>query len=465
MSVEIQVPVVGESITEGILVSWARNDGDWVNVDDPLFELETDKITMTVTAQSAGRVRIIIPAETQVEIGQVVGEIDDAAKPDAEAAAPRPANEKESSRGASPKASAQTTPSSSKVDVARAESLKVAVESHDGTIDRDGPAVRRLLDENGLERSQIAASGRDGRLTKGDVLGFLAEREAAPAQSSDAKAPSPSARPAASSDAASPATRADAVSTPTKASVVALPHRAPESTSEAPRQTREKMTSLRRRIAERLVEAQATAAILSTFNEVDMSQVIALRARYKEAYQKKHGVSLGFMSFFVKAAVEALQLVPNINAQIDGEFVVRNHFYDIGVAVGTDRGLVVPVVRDADRLSFAEIEIEIKRLAEKARTRSLALDDLTGGCFTISNGGVYGSLLSTPILNPPQSGILGMHGIKDRPVAVDGQIVIRPMMYLALSYDHRLVDGTEAVGFLRRIVECVENPERMMLGI
>jgi len=311
------------------------------------------------------------------------------------------------------------------------------------------PAVRRLVLEHQLEAGKIPPSGPGGRLTKADVLQYLEEAERATTASVPAAAvPEVEAKPAA------PAAEEEAAAEP-----------AAEPTADSPRQTRAKMSPLRARIAERLVQAQQTAAMLTTFNEADMSEIMALRKRYRDEFEQAHGHRLGFMSFFVKAVVDALQAVPSVNAFIDGDEIVTNHFYDIGVAVGTDKGLVVPVVRDCDRMGFAEIEQAITDLAQRVRDKKIGLEDLQGGCFTISNGGIYGSLLSTPILNPPQSGILGMHSIKKRPVVVDDEIVIRPMMYLALSYDHRLVDGKDAVTFLRRVVECLEHPERMMLHV
>ncbi|MBN2490331.1 MAG: 2-oxoglutarate dehydrogenase complex dihydrolipoyllysine-residue succinyltransferase [Planctomycetes bacterium] len=297
------------------------------------------------------------------------------------------------------------------------------------------PSVRRMLQEYGIDPSSIAGTGKDGRITKEDVVRVLNTGKVAPP-------PPPPASPPPSA-----------------------PASAPPAPAAGARQTRRPMTSLRKRVAERLVKSQQTAAILTTFNEADMGAVLALRARYKERFEKRHGIRLGIMSFFVKAVVDALQTVPALNAQIDGDDIVQNPFFDIGVAVGTEQGLVVPVLRDADRLGFAEIELKIADFARRARERKLELAELAGGCYTISNGGVYGSLLSTPILNPPQSGILGLHAIKKRPVVVDDRVEIRPMMYLAQSYDHRLIDGSEAVTFLKRVVECVENPERMLLDI
>ncbi len=430
MSVEIRVPEVGESITEGILAGWERQAGDYVKVDDPLYVLETDKVTMTINSEQTGRLEILAQEGETVKVGQVVATIDTEAKAAAAGEAEPASPETAPQTAAPPPASDQTQ---------RQPSGPQAVEAE---MEGLSPAVRRLVAEKRLDPAKIEGTGRGGRLTKEDVVRHLAEAEDSP----PAAAESPT-----------PPSRGPRPVTP-------MPERAPRPDSQQ-RQTRTAMTPLRKRIAQRLVEAQQTAAILTTFNEVDMTNVMQWRARYKEAFKEKYDISLGFMSFFIKASVDALRAVPALNAQIDGDEIVQNHFYDIGVAVGTDRGLVVPIVREADRLSFAQVEVAVADLARRAQEKKLTLDDLSGGCFTVSNGGVYGSLLSTPILNPPQSGILGMHGIKKRPVAVGEQMEIRPMMYLALSYDHRLVDGKESVTFLRRVVECIENPERMMLEI
>lgn len=442
---EVKVPEVGESITEGVLVEWSKKDGDIVAVDDAIFELETDKITMTVTAEASGLLHIDVKAGEVVQIDQIVGRIDSDAKI-AEPAAPlvdRPAG--------SPRM---------KINLAEAEAAQK--EFNQEQLDELAPAVRKLVAEHRLDAQQIPASGRDGRLTKADVLAFI-ENNARPdknekSQGDDGKQSLTALQP--------PAPVVKSVPAAIASAALATEKQKPEhNKDDGSRQTRSKMSRLRTRVAERLVQAQQTAAILTTFNEVDMSAVMALRSQYKVLFHERHGLRLGFMSFFVKAVVDALKAVPNINAQIDGDEIVHNHYFDIGVAVGSPRGLVVPVLRDCDKSSLADIERNISELAERARDGKLTLDELNGGVFTISNGGVYGSLLSTPILNPPQSGILGMHGIKKRPVVVDDQIVIRPMMYLAVSYDHRLVDGTEAVTFLKRIVECVENPERIMLEV
>lgn len=391
MSVEIKVPALGESVTEATVAKWFKAPGDAVAADEMLVELETDKVTMEVPAPAAGRLAEIRVAEDEnVEVGAVLGLIEEGAAGEAAAPTSAPAAEPE------PEAPAAEMPLS--------------------------PAVRKLIDENDLDPAAIAATGKGGRLTKGDVLKAL--EGAAPA------APAPSGpRP------------------------------------DADREERVRMTRLRQRVAERLKEAQNTAALLTTFNEVDMSAAMALRKTYRDAFEKKHGVRLGYMSFFVTAAIVALKEIPAVNAEVDGTDLVYKNYYNIGVAVGSPQGLVVPVLRDADQMSFAQIEKAIYDVAVKARDGKLALEDLMGGTFTISNGGIYGSLLSTPILNPPQSAILGMHKIQQRPMVVDGEIEARPMMYLALSYDHRIIDGREAVTFLVRVKECIEDPERLLLDV
>ena len=406
-AVPITVPGVGESISEGILARWLKADGASVKSGEPLFELETDKASNVVPAASAGVLKIGVPEGTTVTIGATVGTIDPAGTP---AAGP-----------ASPTIPPDGTPSALP-DGGPATTLS--------------PAVRRVVAEEKVDVSQVEGTGRGGRVTKGDVLAHLAAPPAPAVTPPPATSPSPA---------------------------PALTSAPPAPTG--PRETRQRMSGIRQRIAQRLVEAQQTAAILTTFNEADLSRIMELRAKFKDSFKARHGVALGFMSFFVKAAIEALKTFPSLNARIDGQEIVYNHFYDIGVAVSTERGLMVPVIRDADRLSFAGVEKAIGAFAAKARENQIAVTDLQGGSFTITNGGVFGSLLSTPILNPPQSGILGMHAIQKRPVAIDDQVIIRSMMYLALSYDHRLVDGREAVSFLVRIKECVESPERLMLDI
>ncbi|MGD9253420.1 MAG: 2-oxoglutarate dehydrogenase complex dihydrolipoyllysine-residue succinyltransferase [Holophagae bacterium] len=423
MAVDVTIPEIGESITEGFIAEWSQPDGAMVAAEDPLLVLETDKITMTINAEHGGQLKILVAAEETVEVGQVVATIDTDAAGDS----------------ASP-AAAEAKPAEPPAD----ESLSAPPESGSEPADLSGlsPAVRRLVVEHDLDPATIEGTGKGGRLLKGDVLAYI-KAESVEQPDEPAPSPEPETPPLPQPERPSP-------------KPVAMPDQ---------RQTRAPMSRLRQRLAERLVEVQRTAAILTTFNEADMSRVMALRASYKEDFKNRHGVGLGFMSFFVKATVDALKTVPAVNAYIEGTDIVTNHYYDIGVAVSSEKGLVVPVVRDADRLSMAEVELSITDLANRAQSRQLELSDLSGAVFTISNGGVFGSLQSTPILNPPGSAILGMHAIKKRPVVVDDEIVIRPMMYLALSYDHRLIDGREAVTFLKRIVECIENPERMMLEI
>jgi len=416
--VEVTIPQVGESITEGLLVEWSVADGGQATIDEPILVLETDKVTMTVAAEATGKLSISVPADSEVEIGQVVGTIDTEATGETVDEPAPPAG------GSSP-------------DDVPADEQSAAQERPAASLEGLSPAVRRVVAEHGLDPTTIEGTGRDGRITKADALRAVDEEP----KTSEKPVPQPTEAP----------TRTTA--------------EAPAPIPATERQSRTPMSRLRRRLAERLVEVQQATAMLTTFNEADMSRIIELRSTYKEGFKEQHGVGLGFMSFFVKATVAALKAVPEINAFIDGDDIVQNHYYDIGVAVSSDRGLVVPVVRNADSLGFAEVEAEIKRLATAAQDRTLELSDLTGGVFTISNGGVFGSLMSTPILNPPQSAILGMHAIKKRPVAVGDAVEIRPMMYLALSYDHRLVDGKEAVTFLKRIVDCVENPDRILLEV
>jgi 2-oxoglutarate dehydrogenase E2 component (dihydrolipoamide succinyltransferase) len=454
MAIEIKVPTVGESINEGVIVAWLKKDGDPVVPGDALFELETDKITMAVPSEAAGRLKIGAAAGETVKIGQVVGSLEEGGAAAAAPApvAPAPAPAAPAPAPAAPAPSNVTPLRPAATPAAPAPAPAVAAAAPGAPTAELSPGARRLAEEFHLDPSAIAGTGKDGRVTKEDVLRFIDNggRNPAPAFAGYAG----------SAPAAPPAP--PALTTAREVLMGGAPATAEPA---AARQTRKPMTQLRKRIAQRLVEAQSTAAILTTFNEVDLTNVMDLRAKHKDAFEKKHGVKLGMMSFFVKASVEALKAVPQLNAQIQGDEIVQNHFYDIGVAVSTDKGLMVPVIRDVDQLSFAGVEKALAAYAVKARDRKIELADLQGGSFTISNGGVFGSLLSTPILNPPQAGILGMHGIKKRPVVVDDQIVIRPMMYLAVSYDHRLVDGSEAVTFLKRIVECVENPERILLDL
>lgn len=447
MSVEIRVPSLGESVTEATVAKWFKQIGETVTADEPLVELETDKVTLEYNAPASGTLaEIVVEQGGEVEVGALLGAIDEngaAAKPAAASAAP------------AAKASDDASASSGKAADGPAPDLSAMT-----------PAVRKLVEENDVDVSKIEASGPKGNITKGDVLAAIesaASSSPAPAASSS-PTPTPAAEPTpqpAAKSTTPPAPQPETpAASPKPSAEAALPAARPSGGEE-----RVKMTRLRRRIAERLKEAQNTAAILTTYNEADMSGVMALRKRYRDSFEKKHGVKLGFMSFFLKATIGALRELPALNAEIDGDEIVYKHDYDIGVAVGTPSGLVVPIVRGADRLSFADCEKTINELGVKARDGKLAMDDLVGGTFTISNGGVYGSLMSSPILNPPQVGILGMHKIQERPVAIDGEIVIRPMMYLALSYDHRIVDGREAVTFLVRVKEFIEDPERLLLDI
>jgi 2-oxoglutarate dehydrogenase E2 component (dihydrolipoamide succinyltransferase) len=423
MATEIKVPALGESVTEATVARWLKKVGDSVAMDDPLVELETDKVTLEVNAPAAGTLAEIAAEEgANVGVGALLGRIGEGAAKAAPAAKPQPAA-----------AVAQTE---ARAPAPAAASPAAAAGGNVAVLERSGPAVRKLVEENRLDPAKIPASGKDGRLTKADVLTDIARGTPAPAASMAKPAPQPAPAPA---------------------------PRAPRPL--APSEERVRMTRLRRRIAERLKEAQNTAAMLTTFNEVDMTAAMALRERYRESFEKKHGVRLGYMSLFVKASIVALKEIPAVNAEIDGDEIIYKNHYDIGVAVGTEQGLVVPVVRDADKLGFAEIEKTIGELGRRARDGKLSLEDLSGGTFTISNGGIYGSLNSTPILNPPQSGILGMHKIQQRPMVVKDRIEARPMMYLALSYDHRIVDGREAVTFLVRVKECIEEPERMLFEI
>jgi 2-oxoglutarate dehydrogenase E2 component (dihydrolipoamide succinyltransferase) len=418
MATDIVVPPLGESVTEATVARWLKQPGEAVAVDDPLVELETDKVTLEVNAPAAGTLsEILVAKDANVSVGGVLGRIAEGGA--GKAAAPRPAAKPAAVTAPAPKA--PPAPAARPAPVAGAKPApQPATASAPAGADqlaRSGPAVQRLAAESGIDTNRVPSSGKDGRLTKGDMLGAIA---------------------------------AGTSSTPAET---------------GPREERVRMTRLRRRIAERLKEAQNTAAMLTTFNEADMSVVMAVRERYRGDFEKKYGVRLGFMSFFVKACIVALKEIPAANGEIDGEDVIYKNHYDIGVAVGTEQGLVVPVLRDADRLDFAAIEKQVADLGHRARDGKLKLEELSGGTFTITNGGVYGSLMSTPILNPPQSAILGMHKIMQRPVVIDGKIEARPMMYLALSYDHRLVDGREAVTFLVRVKACIEDPERLLFGV
>ena len=413
MSVEVKIPAVGESISSGVVSVWHKKSGDFVNEGDALFTLETDKVSTEIVAEKAGVLETKATEGQEVKIGEVVATIDDTKAPAEGKKEEKPPEEKKEREAE--KKGEEKEPVAAGADRGGPGSPSPAA-----TL---SPAVRRIVEEEHVEPEKISGTGKGGRLTKGDVLAAVQERGKTE-EKIEAREVQPS---------------ADG------------------------RFIRKRMSPLRRKIAAQLVMAQQTAAILTTFNECDMTAVQELRATSQEAFTKKNRVKLGFMSFFIKASVEALKAVPSINGRIEDDDFIQNNFYDIGVAVGTERGLVVPVVRDADKKSFADLELDIAGFAVKAREGKLKIEDLQGGTFTISNGGVYGSLLSTPILNPPQSGILGMHKIMPRPVAVEGKVEIRPMMYLALSYDHRAVDGKEAVTFLIKVKECIEDPKKLPL--
>ena len=399
MSVEVKIPAVGESITSGVVSVWHKKSGDFVNAGDALFTLETDKVSTEIAADTSGVLDTIANEGQEVKIGEVVATIDDSKKSPDGAKPAEKKKEKTEAKAAAP----------------------AEKKSKDG--ETLSPAVRRIVEEEHLDPKKIQGTGPAGRITKADAVAAAQNRGAAEEQTEPAQ----------------------------------------DRQSADGRIVRKKMSPLRRKIAAQLVMAQQTAAILTTFNECDMSAVQELRKNKQDEFTKKNGVKLGFMSFFIKASVEALKMVPVVNGRIEDEDFIFNNFYDIGVAVGTERGLVVPIVRDADKKSFADLERDIAGYATKAREGKLKIEDLTGGTFTVSNGGVYGSLLSTPILNPPQSGILGMHKIMPRPVAIDGKVEVRPMMFLALSYDHRAIDGKEAVTFLIKVKECIDDPKKLPL--
>ena len=419
MVIEVKIPAVGESITSGVVSAWHKKSGDFVNEGEPLFTLETDKVSTEIVAEKAGTLETKVPEGQEVKIGEVVATIDDSKQPAEQ--------KKEAPSKKAPEQRKEAEPS--KKPTEKKEPVAAAVDRSGPESSRDigtttlSPAVRRIVEEEKLEAEKIRGTGEGGRLTKEDVLAVVQERGKAGEK---------------------------------------IDTREVQLSGDG-RFVRKKMSPLRRKIAQQLVIAQHTAAILTTFNECDMSAVQELRRSKQQEFTKKNGVKLGLMSFFVKACVEALKAVPVVNGRIEGDDFIQNNFYDIGVAVGTERGLVVPVVRDADKKSFADVERDIADYAARARDGKLKIEDLQGGTFTITNGGVYGSLFATPILNYPQSGILGMHKIMPRPVAVDGKVVVRPMMYLALSYDHRAVDGKEAVTFLIKVKECIEEPEMLPL--
>jgi 2-oxoglutarate dehydrogenase E2 component (dihydrolipoamide succinyltransferase) len=455
MLIEIKVPSVGESVTEALLAQWFKGDGDLVKKDEPIFVIETDKVTLEVVAENDGLLSIKVPEGETVAIGAVVGTLDTAAASKAAPAAPAPAADDEQELKPVPpeppkpevseklpaEEARKTAPLATQPAAPEPPPAPETPGEHIPADQPLAPSVRRLIAEKGLNPAAIPGTGPGGRITKGDVVLFLEGNQAAAPTVSSAQTTVPAAvQPTAD------------IQPQTTLPVAELISRKP-------------MSPLRQRIAARLLEAKQNTAMLTTFNEIDMSRVMAIRKEYKESFKKKYAINLGMMSFFIRASVEALKEISQINAFIDGKDLVEHHYYHIGVAVGSERGLVVPVIRHADRLSFAELEQAIVDYVNKINENRLEISDLEGGTFTISNGGVYGSLLSTPILNVPQSAILGMHKIEKRAVVIDDEIVIRPMMYVALSYDHRIVDGREAVTFLKRIKECVENPERIMMEI
>jgi 2-oxoglutarate dehydrogenase complex dihydrolipoamide succinyltransferase (E2 component) len=422
MPIEVKIPAVGESITSGVVSVWHKKSGDFVNAGDALFTLETDKVSTEIVAEKAGLLNTKVPEGQEVKIGEVVATIDESRGSPEEKKEKTPEKEKKSEEN-------KKEPEGKKKGAEEKETVAAGVDRA-GLAPTLSPAVRRIVEEEQIEPEEIVGTGKAGRLTKGDVVAAVQERKSLGKAESfpETAAPPPTTQP-----------------------------------SSEGRFTRKRMSPLRRKIAAQLVMAQQTAAILTTFNECDMSAVQELRANSQEPFAKKNGVKLGLMSFFIKACVEALKAVPVVNGRIEGDDFIQNNFYDIGVAVGTERGLVVPIVRDADKKSFADLERDIADFASRARDGKLKIEDLQGGTFTITNGGVYGSLFATPILNPPQSGILGMHKIMPRPVAVDGKAEVRPMMYLALSYDHRAIDGKEAVTFLIKVKECIEDPKKLPL--
>ena len=416
MTTEIRVPTLGESVTEATIGRWFKQPGEAVAADEPVVELETDKVTVEVPAPASGVLAEILAKDGEIVApGALLGQIQEGGAPAKAAPAP-------------PKA-APAPPAAAKVASPPPQPKPAA--PRPAAADALAPSVRKIAEETGIDTGGVPGTGKDGRVTKGDMIAAI-ERAAA--------APTPVAQPAA-----------------------AIQLRAPSPPDDAAREERVRMTRLRQTIARRLKEAQSTAAMLTTFNEVDMGNVMAVRNRYKELFEKKHGVKLGFMSFFVRASVQALKEIPAVNAEIDGTDLIYKNYYHVGVAVGTEKGLVVPVVREADQRSLADIEKTIADFGRRAREGTLKIEEMQGGTFTISNGGIYGSLMSTPILNAPQSGILGMHKIQERPMAVGGEIKLRPMMYLALSYDHRIVDGREAVQFLVKIKEFIEDPGQLLL--
>ena len=471
MTIDVKVPVLAESIPDATLLEWRRQPGDRIEQDEILIELETDKIVLEVPAPASGILAEVLKQAGDTVLSQeVLARIDSGEG--ASAAAPSAGAASGTTAGTAPAAAAPGFEAAAPAGVPDSD-----VAAASGR-ERLSPAVRRIVGEHDLDPSGIAGTGRDGRITKGDVLAHLEATEkpavgaapptpasAAPELAPAPAGPIPPSAPASTGAEPRPATGAPApapVPTPTTGPV------STHASAQAPGhrgERREPMSRLRRRIAERLVEAQHTAAILTTFNEIDIQPVIALRSRHKEGFERRHGVRLGFMSFFAKAAVQALRRFPAVNARIEDGAIVYHDYCDVGVAVGSPRGLVVPILRNVESMSFAGIETQIAEFGVKARDGTLSLDEMSGGTFTISNGGVFGSLLSTPILNPPQSGILGMHKTEERPVVVNGEVVVRPMMYVALSYDHRIIDGREAVGFLVCVKEAIEDPARLLLDV
>ena len=430
MIIEVKVPSVGESVTSGVVSAWHKKSGEFVNEGEPLFALETDKVSTDIVAEKSGVLETKVPEGQEVKIGEVVAVIDDSKQTSKQDKEEKLKKKGPEAKKKEPESQKKTEAVAASVDGGRPESMTQAT-----TL---SPGVRRIIEEEKLEPEKITGTGQGGRLTKADVLKAVESRGKA-------------------------GSAGEAVSFPGTAVQPTSDVSAEASANVEGRFTRKKMSPLRRKIAQQLVMAQHTAAILTTFNECDMSAVQELRRSKQDEFTKKNGIKLGLMSFFVKAAVEALKAVPVVNGRIEGDDFIQNNFYDIGVAVGTERGLVVPVVRDVDKKSFADLERDIADYAGRARDGKLKLEDLQGGTFTITNGGVYGSLFATPILNPPQSGILGMHKIMPRPMAMDGKVEVRPMMYLALSYDHRAIDGKEAVTFLIKVKDCIEDPKRLSL--
>ncbi len=423
MTIEVRVPQLPESVADATLVSWRKKPGDAVARDENLVDLETDKVVLEVPAPAAGILQEIrLPDGTTVTSGQILAVIEEGAAPAVSAAPPL---------AAAPTVAEGT--GSAKPDGAKAAKTGGSAALPGGKL---SPAAKRVVEQNNVDSSAVPGSGRDGRVSKSDVVNYLSAKDAAPA----------------------------VPQTPVPAAPTSVPS-APSSARAARGEQRVPMTRLRARIAERMVQAQSTQALLTSFNEVDLKAVNELRARYKDAFEKQHGAKLGFMSFFTKACVEALQKFPSVNASVENSDIVYHEYCDVGVAVSTDRGLIVPVLRDADRQSFADIEKSIANFAARARAGTITLEELTGGTFTITNGGTFGSLLSTPIVNAPQSAILGMHKIQDRAVVIDGQVVVRPMMYIALTYDHRIIDGREAVQFLVTVKQCLEDPARLVLHV